>query len=159
MRPFARFRSGYEAQATQTYKWLQYYGYSPQWGKAVKGTITILLPSRELKAAKAVMRSNPCGKRNRGGAKRAYTQLLHGGSRAKLIYKGQSQARRYAEVPFGSRGRVHQRRVGKFVRGGNPSRVQGRKVKGGRSITLKNMASVTIIRRRNGTVGIRGVKK
>jgi len=43
----------------------------------------------------------------------------------------------------------------------NPSKrchVKGRKVKGGRSVTLKNMASVTIIRRRNGTVGIRGVK-
>jgi hypothetical protein len=33
-----------------------------------------------------------------------------------------------------------------------------RKVKGARSVTLRNMRSVTIIRRRNGTVGIRGVK-
>lgn len=42
---------------------------------------------------------------------------------------------------------------------GNPCRLKGRKTKAGRSVTLRNMRSVTIIRRRNGTVGIRGVKK
>lgn len=39
------------------------------------------------------------------------------------------------------------------------NRVAGRKVKGGRSVTLHNMASVTVIKRQNGTVSIRGVKK
>lgn len=41
--------------------------------------------------------------------------------------------------------------VGFQGKGDNPS--------GARSVTLRNMRSVTIIRRRNGTVGIRGVKK
>jgi hypothetical protein len=41
---------------------------------------------------------------------------------------------------------------------GNPSRVQGRKVKGGRAVTLKNMKTVTITRHRNGAVSVRGVQ-
>ena len=41
----------------------------------------------------------------------------------------------------------------------NAARVKGRKVKGGRSVTLHNMASVTIIKRQNGTVSIRGIRK
>lgn len=40
----------------------------------------------------------------------------------------------------------------------NPSRVKGRKVKGGRAVTLKNMQSVTITRHSNGAVSVRGVQ-
>ena len=40
----------------------------------------------------------------------------------------------------------------------NPSRVKGRKVKGGRAVTLKNMESVTITRKSNGVVSVRGVQ-
>ena len=40
----------------------------------------------------------------------------------------------------------------------NPSRVKGRKVKGGRAVTLKNMKSVTITRKSNGVVSVRGVQ-
>jgi hypothetical protein len=45
----------------------------------------------------------------------------------------------------------------KWVRG-NPHRVKGRKVKGGRAVTLKNMKSVTITRHSNGAVSVRGVQ-
>lgn len=45
----------------------------------------------------------------------------------------------------------------KFIRG-NPSRVKGRKVKGGRAVTLKNMRTVTITRHSNGAVSVRGVQ-
>lgn len=43
---------------------------------------------------------------------------------------------------------------------GNPAlvRVQGRKVKGGRAVTLKNMKSITITRKSNGVVSVRGVQ-
>jgi hypothetical protein len=40
----------------------------------------------------------------------------------------------------------------------NPSRVKGRKVKGGRAVTLRNMKTVTITRHRNGAVSVRGVQ-
>jgi hypothetical protein len=40
----------------------------------------------------------------------------------------------------------------------NPHRVKGRKVKGGRAVTLKNMKSVTITRKSNGVVSVRGVQ-
>jgi hypothetical protein len=40
----------------------------------------------------------------------------------------------------------------------NPSRVKGRKVKGGRAVTLKNMKTITITRHRNGAVSVRGVQ-
>lgn len=47
----------------------------------------------------------------------------------------------------------------KWIRGKtNPSRVKGRKVKGGRAVTLKNMRSVTITRKSNGVVSVRGVQ-
>ena len=45
----------------------------------------------------------------------------------------------------------------KWIRG-NPSRVKGRKVKGGRAVTLRNMKTITITRHRNGAVSVRGLQ-
>lgn len=40
----------------------------------------------------------------------------------------------------------------------NPHRVKGRRVKGGRAVTLRNMKTITITRHRNGAVSVRGVQ-
>jgi hypothetical protein len=73
-------------------------------------------------------------KKNRSGETKAFRRLQHEGMTPRVQSKLMRSARR---------------RVG---------RKWYTDPKGSRSVTLKNMASVTIIRRRNGTVGIRGVK-
>ena len=68
--------------------------------------------------------------------------------------------RRWVKAEDAIRDYAHAGQEEFFQKKTNPcSRVKGRKVKGGRSVTLHNMASVTIIKRQNGTVSIRGVRK
>jgi hypothetical protein len=69
-------------------------------------------------------------KKNRGGLRKAQQRFIKHGFTPQVEYKFKTSVKRRA------------------------ARLRARQ-----SVTLKNMASVTIIRRRNGTVGIRGVKK
>jgi len=64
-----------------------------------------------------------------------------------------------SHYPFGPSGDSKGQTVVKpQTRALNPSRVKGRKVKGGRAVTLKNMKTITITRHRNGAVSVKGVQ-
>jgi len=76
-------------------------------------------------------------RKNRSGETKAFRRLQKEGMTPRVRHKLMSSARRRVRHKWYTDPRA----------------------KGDRSVTLKNMASVTIIRRRNGTVGIRGVKK
>jgi hypothetical protein len=62
-----------------------------------------------------------------------------------------------AEVTYASREKALQD-IARISKRQNPSRVKGRKVKGGRAVTLRNMKTITITRHRNGAVSVRGVQ-